>query len=170
MTSALFRLCMAVLLLIALASLSGCGFRPVYGGAASALSGAQVTAGGQDRISFLIQTSVEEQVGSGSSPYRLALTTNARERGLGRAGDGRATRFALTVTVGYTLRRTDGVDEAPIRGRVSERVVYEAPNDPFALLAARSSAEDRAAEVAGRAVVQALSLALREAREPGFAP
>jgi LPS-assembly lipoprotein len=110
-------------------------------------------------------SSLREQAGAGDSPYRIAVNTRVRERGLGRAGDGRATRFALQVTASYTLTRVDGVDARPIRGSLVERVIFEAPQDPFALLAARSQAEQQAAEVLGLAIMRDASLALRQARE-----
>jgi LPS-assembly lipoprotein len=123
-----------------------------------------------DRLDFLIVRAVREQAGSGSSPYRIALRTATRERGLGRAGDGRATRFALQVTVRYTLTRTDGVDEPAITGMVRERILFEAPNDPFALISARSQAEQRAAETLGLSVIRDASIAISRAREPRLNP
>ena len=168
--SRLRRAAIALILPAALASLSACGFRPVYGGKALAgIEGVHVVGSGEERIDFLIETAVREQVrgSAGDSPYRLSLTTTARETGLGVAGDGRATRYAIEVAASYTLERAGG-GEAPIRGRVDERVVYEAPRDPFALLSARSAAEDRAAQQVGRSVVQSLSLALRERNDPDF--
>ncbi|TRO95944.1 hypothetical protein FKB34_06145 [Glycocaulis profundi] len=165
------RLLAVLALAAALAGLSACGFRPVYGGAAAgALAGAPVSAGSEDRLGFLVANAVREQTGAGDSPYRIALSTSSRERGLGRAGDGRATRFALQVTVRYTLTRADGRDEPPVRGSVQERILFEAPNDPFALISARSQAEQRAAETLGLAVIRDASIAVGRARDPRLNP
>ena len=169
--SALRRAAAVMILPVAFAALSACGFRPVYGGGALAgIEGAQVVGSGEERIDFLIQTAVREQVsgGPGTTGHRLTLDTNSRESGLGVAGDGRATRYAIEVTARYTLEGLGEGARAPIRGQVTERIVYEAPRDPFALLSARSAAEDRAAQAVGRAVVQSLSLALRERNDPDF--
>jgi LPS-assembly lipoprotein len=160
------RIAAALIAAAVLAGLSACGFRPVYGvPEATALSGISVSASGEDRLSFLVGNALREQAGPGDSPYRITVRTLVRERGLGRAGDGRATRFALQVTALYTLARVDGVSAPPISGRLTERVIFEAPQDPFALLAARSQAEQRAAEVLGLAIMRDAGIALRQARD-----
>lgn len=170
----LFRSAAIVILVCGFAAgLTGCGFRPVYaGGALDGLDGVEVVGSGEERIDFLIETAVREQVsgGSGEGGARLTLNTVSSEIGLGVAGDGRATRYAIEVRVIYTLERFGGAGGEPITGSVSERSVYEAPRDPFALLSARSTAEDRVAQQISNALVQSLSLALRERTDPDFNP
>ncbi|WP_158272034.1 LPS assembly lipoprotein LptE [Marinicauda salina] len=138
-------------------ALAGCGFRPLYGGAPyAALAGARVEAG-PERVDYLVQNALRDHLGAGDSRYRITLNTETDERSLGVSASGRATRYALVITVDYRL---DGGPEA-VSGRISETAYFDAPNEPYALIATRSNAEERAARLAAERLARALAAQLQ---------
>ena len=149
--------------LIVAVGLCGCGFQPMYSGPAyRELPGLEITAT-DDRLGYLVEDALRDHLGGGQSRYRANLDVRMTEGPLGLSGAGRATRFRASASVRYRLEGPDGFEAD---GAISELVYYDAPGDPFAQVAARQAAEERAADlVANRLVVEFTSIIQR--RENG---
>ncbi len=134
------------------AGLSGCGFQPLYSGpGVQALPGLAIDTP-NDRIGYLVEDALRDYLGGSQSRYRAEMQTSFTESGLGLSAAGRAGRFRADLRVTYRLTGPDGFEHV---GLVSEPVFYDAPSDPYALIAARAAAEERAAEqVAERLVLE----------------
>lgn len=140
--------------------LAGCGFQPLYGGAGfSALPGIAIEAG-DDRVGYLVEDALRDHLGSGRSAYRAELDAAYGERPLGLSAAGRARRFSAVLQVEYTLFGPDGFEHS---GLLSEPVFYDAPSDPYALIAARAAAEERAADRIAEQLAQEFAIVLRRA-------
>lgn len=136
---------------------SGCGFQPMYATSGfRALPGLDIVSG-DTRQDYLIEQALDRFLGEGRSTHRLVLETEAEERSLGLSAADRASRFALTLTTDYILTGGSG---AAVNGSVSEVVYFDAPSDPYALLAARADAEERAADLIARSIVRDISATL----------
>lgn len=143
---------------------SACGFQPLYGGPNfSALPGLTIEAG-PTRQDYLIEDGLRDFLGGGNSPYRLEFQTETREVGLGLSAAGRAARFQYIVQIAYRLSPPEG---EPVTGTFMESVYFDAPSDPYGLLAARSDAEERAAGEVVQRLVQELAAELRRAENQG---
>ena len=137
---------------------SGCGFQPLYAtGGYAGLSGLAIETG-DTRQDYLVEAALDRFLGAGRSPYRLALDTEASELRIGVSAAGRANRYAYTLSTAYLL--TDGDGEV-LEGDVSETVYFDAPRDPYALIAARADAEERAADLLARALSRDIAAALQ---------
>ena len=141
--------------LVALA-VSACGFQPVYSPQSyRALGGLQVESG-PERIDFLVQNAISDFAGPGDSDYRLRVQIDTRQTGAGLSASGVATRMTLRGTARYQLSGA----ERPISGRVIESVTFDTQNAPYALIAARSEAEDRLAQLLAEQILSDISVAL----------
>lgn len=148
----------------ALVLTAGCGFQPLYGSQGfSGLPGLDIQSG-DTRQDYLIEDALDDFLGSGRSDYTLALETRTDERSLGLSAAGRASRFSYQVSTAYVL--TDRSGEA-LQGIVTETVFIDAPRDPYALIAARADAEERAADLIARRLAQDISAALERRRRQG---
>lgn len=142
----------------ALVLTAGCGFQPMYATPGfSALPGLTITTG-DTRQDYLIEDALLDFLGSGRSPYRVSLDTTTTESPLGLSAAGRAARFSYVVSSAYRLT---GPDNLSIGGVVRETVYFDAPSDPYALIAARGDAEERAAELIARRLTQDISTKLQ---------
>lgn len=141
--------------LISLILLSGCGFQPLYATPdIGNLSGLSVQTG-QTRLDYLLQDELETYFGTGRSPYQLVVSTTTRERRLGLSAQARARRYALETNSRYEV--LSGADIL-VSGQVREQIYFDAPRDPYALITARASAEERAASAIARLVAQDIAV------------
>lgn len=142
-------------LLIALVTLSACGFQPLYGGSGiRELSGITVESG-QTNLDYRLQGELESFFGTGDGPYRLVLETETDERRLGLSAQARARRYALEATCRYVLYRNS---EIVHQGIIREDAYFDAPNDPYALITARQAAEGRVALELSRLIARDISI------------
>ena len=153
---AIFPALMAVLV-----ALSGCGFQPMYATPGfDALPGARIVAG-DDRQDYLIEQALDRFLGPGRNARTLTLQVGSDEDRLGLSAAGRASRFAYHVRVRYTLSEPDG---GTVSGDVRETIFFDAPGDPYALIAARADAEERAADQIAEALARDLAAQLQRRR------
>lgn len=140
--------------------LSGCGFRPVYGGASyDNLRNVSVNVRGEDRFAYLVETALMERLGATDSRRgRLRINMRVRQQNLGVSADGEASRIALVVLARYAL---DLPGQPSLTGQVSERVAFETPREPYALISARANAERQAAETMAETILRTVSADLR---------
>lgn len=147
-------------------ALTGCGFQPLYSGAGfQALPGLEIDTG-DDRMGYLVEDALRDHLGGGRSNYRVEIQTDLREVPLGLSAAARATRFRADLQVSYRLT---GPENFAHVGGFTEAVYYEAPSDPYALIAARAAAEERGAEQIAVRLTRELTSVLQRA-DNGLAP
>lgn len=130
---------------LAAASLAGCGFTPVYGpdGTGAALLGQLSLDPPQDRNDYLLQRRIEERLGQATAgAWRLSTQIKTDDIGLGFTTDGDITRYNINGTTDYTLRRT-GSSEIFRQGKIQHFTSYSATGTTVATLAAKRDAEVR---------------------------
>ncbi len=149
--------------------LSGCGFRPVYAGPAyDSLGNVAVSVSGEDRFAYLVETALIDRLGQpGESAGQLQVSLRIRQRNLGVSADGEASRIALDVAARYALSIPGG---QRLRGETSERVAFETPREPYALISARANAERQAAEAIAESILRSAASDLRRRELGGSRP
>lgn len=149
--------------------LSGCGFRPVYAGPAyDSLGNVAVSVSGEDRFAYLVETALIDRLGQpGESAGQLQVSLRIRQRNLGVSADGEASRIALDVAARYALSTPGG---QRLRGETSERVAFETPREPYALISARANAERQAAEAIAESILRSAASDLRRRELGGSRP
>ncbi len=159
------KLLAAGVALAAILILSGCGFQPVYGGSSfDNLRNVSVSVTGEDRFAYLVEAAMVERLGAGDTAQgRLQLGIRVRQRNLGVSADGEASRIALEIRARYQLTLPG---QPRLTGQVDERVAFEAPQEPYALISARTSADRQASEAVAEAVLRTVSA---DMRRRGFA-
>lgn len=144
----------ALLLAMAL-PLAGCGFTPLYAtpGLSSGLSAIEVHAP-DGRVAFLMRQDLDDALGRDKDTppkYRLELTVDQRRDPRGLRLDNVAERYAISVTVAYSL-----VDVATGKtvhtGEVTSDVSYDSVDAPYAGIAARQDTQERVASDAARRI------------------
>lgn len=135
--------------------LAGCGFTPLYAtpGLSSGLSSIEVVAP-QGRVAFLMRQDLDDALGrdkSATPEFRLDLNVNQSRDPRGLRLDNVAERYALTVTVDYTL--TSIATGKPVHtGQVTSQVSYDAADAPYAGIAARQNTQEKVASDAARRI------------------
>ena len=155
---------MTGLALLGAAALSGCGFTPLYGsnGVMASLSGVAVETEDQDRVDFLLEQALRDNLDSRGEAHAYTLRTRARASStrLGVGADDVASRSSLALTVAYGLVRHS--DEAVIlTDAITVRASYDVPREPYAAVAAERDAENRAAREAADRIVSQLAREMR---------
>ncbi|XBQ17212.1 MAG: hypothetical protein ABL308_04880 [Oceanicaulis sp.] len=139
-------------------SASGCGFRPLYGGPGfAALAGLDVETG-QGRFDYLLADAVRDFAGPGRQSRTLIIETDLQEQPRGLSPTGEATRIVLRAVSRWTLQ---GGAETGLTGTTATSLGFDTPRDPFAVIAARSAAEERLAALQAEQVLQDVATKLR---------
>ncbi|MHB8286507.1 MAG: LPS assembly lipoprotein LptE [Caulobacteraceae bacterium] len=132
--------------------LAGCGFTPLYAtpGVSPALAAIKVEAP-QSRTAYLIRQSLNDQLSydpDTPARYRLTFVTTETRAPQGITINNVASRYDITLTVGYTLSDavTGKVVLTGIGGPVD--VSFDASTPPYASVIASQDGEARAAEQA----------------------
>jgi LPS-assembly lipoprotein len=160
------RIATAFAALLTVGALAGCGFQPLYGGPGyQALPGLEIEAP-NDRLGYLVDDALRDYLGGGRSQYRVELETGYAEAPLGISAAGRASRFSALVSAQYHLTGPDGFSH---RGSISETIFYDAPSDPYALIAAQAAAQERGAEQLAGSLAVEFATVLRRV-EAGLEP
>lgn len=155
------RVLIAGLSLALVPVLAACGFQPLYSSAPYRdLPGVEVETG-PTRLDYLVEDALEEEFGNGRSAYRLVVSTRSSERALGVSAEARARRYRLRLIADYTLFR--GADQI-VEGQIREPVYFDAPADPYGLMAARLSAEQQGADALARSIARQVALDLRRSQ------
>ncbi len=133
------------------ASLTACGFEPVYGpgGAASALrervviQSPETIGAPTDVDAYYLVRQLETRLGRATAPtYRLDLTLDTREVGQAITADGDITRYSLTGQASYSLvRLSDG--QIAASGEVNNFSGYSASGTTVQTLASETDAHER---------------------------
>lgn len=161
------------LLPIALASLSACGLRPVYGGGghgavAQALSNVEV-APIEGKAGWLVRNALNDRLSamqSGSGPrYRLVVKLDDNIAGLGLRADAAITRERRTLRARYQL-----VDEATGAQILDDTAGSDAGIDvtssEYATIAAEDTALERLSQTVADQIITRLALYSRKAANP----
>ncbi len=146
-------------------ALTGCGLRPVHGGAARAellpqLAAIEVSEQQGRRGVYFRNYLLDELNPDGiqvPGAYDLTVTLRQEQTELAIQLDNSATRYNLILGADFTLtRKSDG---QPVYGSATRRVVsYNVRGDPFATLVAEQDAERRAAREVARQIRAMLQL------------
>jgi LPS-assembly lipoprotein len=146
--------CAAGLLGLAAASLSACGFAPLYAQPGVAqLAGIDVVAP-EGRTGYLIRQHLDDALGkdrAGAPLYRMNLQLSEERYPRGVRIDNVATRYEYVLTAYYTLSQLSSGRMAKT-GRVRIELTYDSADQPYASIAAQQEAQDRAAEQAAQRI------------------
>lgn len=156
-----FQLALLTVLLGAVMALPGCGFQPVYAGPAyHQLAGVSVSVSGdEERFAYLVESAILTRTGTVDNPRgQLRVNLRSRQRQLGVSADGRATRVSLETEARYQLFLPG---HPTVHGESSERLAFEIPSPPYALLATFSASERQAAEALAESVLRTVAADLR---------
>ena len=96
-----------------------------------------------------------------AAPKQLEIRLTERIHRLGIRVDESASRVELALTANYLLTPESG---RPIRGSISETVVYDVPQQAFGEIAAQQDARERAAETLAPRIRSELAIRLAHAR------
>lgn len=129
------------------ASLSACGFTPLYGEAGVGSSLSRISVSTEDtRLGYRLREHLEDALARDAARpplWRLQTTVEQSRRPLGRRVDDTATRYELTVRGAWTLTPVSG--GTPLGGTETVTTTYAAADQPYAAIAAQQDGEDRAA-------------------------
>jgi LPS-assembly lipoprotein len=148
--------------------LQGCGFTPLYAtpGVSSGLSAIDVEAG-KGRVAYLLREDLDDALAHDKSrtpDWRLDLNIHQTRDPRGLTVNDVAERYDVGLTVSYTLTSL-ATGKTTDAGQVSTSVSYDEADAPYAGIAARQDAQERAAADIARRIQ--LKLASWMARHPG---
>jgi LPS-assembly lipoprotein len=140
---------------LALLSLGGCGFTPLYAapGVAGGVTHIQVVAP-QGRVGYLLREDLDDALGhaKGEAPkYRLEMVLDQVRQAHGLTANATAQRYELDLTVIYTLIDIS-TGKVATTGQVSSDVSYDSTDQPYAGIAARQDTQDRQASDAAQKI------------------
>jgi LPS-assembly lipoprotein len=133
------------------AGLSACGFTPLYANPnlTPALQAVDVVVP-QSRTGYLLREQLNDELGRNLATgprYRLTVTLEERRIPRGLRVNNIAAVYQVGLSVSYTL--TDAATGAVLlRAAAPVTVSYDAPDQPYASVAAQQDAEERAANQA----------------------
>lgn len=159
--------------LLAMLTLAGCGFRPLYGtasipgGAESAFGSIRIApvapTNDSDRIGYLLSDALDRAIHTPghheAARYELKLTLTDERRGLSIQDDSSTTRYNYRLTADWTLTPL-GSSAALASGRAETTASYNVVDSQYATLIARKDAEDRAAREISEQIKLRLAVAL----------
>ena len=152
------------LLLLSLASLGGCGFRPLYGGGTSSGPGKMLgkvrIIADRGELPFRLREALIENMRPAPANAPLTLTVDAKvtRDGLLIEDDDEITRFNLTLNVDYTLRRAG--QPAPLfKSEARSIAAFNATASQYATLVSEREVQARAAEDVADKITRRLAAA-----------
>ncbi len=150
-------------------ALGACGFSPMYGSSAvgSTLSQIRVETG-DERVDFLLQEALIDQMGSRHADGDLTLRTETDlgATGLGVGADAIVRRFSIRLEVDYALYR-DGETDPVLVGSTYGEASYNLSSSVYASMISEQDAQARAARMAAQRVSMQLVRALDEIQTHG---
>ena len=149
------RLSLEIAAGVAAAALCGCGFTPLYAtrGLSAGLSAIDVVAP-QGRVAFFMRRDLDDALGrdrAATPQWRLDLDVTQSRDPRGLRLDDVAERYALTITVDYTLTSV-ATGKTVHTGHVISQVSYDAADAPYAGIAARQDTQEKVASDAARRI------------------
>jgi LPS-assembly lipoprotein len=143
-------------------ALGACGFTPAYGpgGGAQRLQNAIALTDPVGRDGYLLNQRLEERLGRGgdTARYRMNVTPQVTQIGMGSTSQGLTTRFQLTGKAKYML--TDpATGSVLLEGQVASFTGYSATGTTVATLAAERDARRRLMVILADQVVDKLLMA-----------
>lgn len=159
---------------LAVATLAGCGFHPLY--APSANGGPAIGPVVVDQIDtkagHLLKAELEKLLqverNSGGAPQRLSVRVSESSVGLGFRVDESASRSDLVISAYYTLIGADG--KTILSSGASAGASYDIPNSAYGEIAAQDDARERAAENVAEKIRADLAVRLAQLRARQAAP
>jgi LPS-assembly lipoprotein len=154
------RLTRAGLALVVSAILSGCGFRPLYGGSQDVEADAALAAVHvepiPERIGQLVANALRDSFNPRGATvetrYNLKVTVNASRSDLAIRRDGTASRELYVASAGFQLSSKDG--KPALGGSARSNNSYDIGENEYSVVVANDDAQTRAA----RDIAQQISL------------
>ncbi|MBW0143946.1 LPS assembly lipoprotein LptE [Sphingomicrobium clamense] len=155
----------ALLLAIATAGLSACGFRPLYADGASGVAGSQLSlvAVGpiDDRSGWLLRNALIDRLGGGAMPdgarYRLDVEIDDDITRFGIRGDAAATRERRTLRARYQLVDMQ-TGETVLDSTAGSDAGIDITSSEYATVAAEQTAAERLSKEVADDIVNRLGL------------
>ena len=149
------RKLVALVVVMALPALSGCGFTPLYGapGVTSGLAGVDVITP-EGRTGHLLSEDLQDDlaIDRGKAPvYRLALNVDEQRYARGLSTEQLATWYELSLKVSYSLIDIES-GKTLTAGIMPVSVSYNAVGDPYAGIVAQQDGQKRAAAEAAQRI------------------
>jgi len=160
----------ALLAILALPGLSGCGFTPLYAtaGVSSGMAGVDVITP-EGRTGHLLSEDLQDDLAvdhARPATYRLALAVDETRYERGLSTEQLATWYELSVRVSYSLIDISS-GKTLTAGVMPISVSYDAANDPYAGIVAQQDGQRRAAgEAAQRIRTKIAAFLARQAKAP----
>ena len=156
-------------LLLSLAALGGCGFRPLYSGGTQngpgRLLGKVRIIADRGELPFRLREALIENMrpASAGAPLTLTVKTSVTRDGLLIEDDDEITRYNLTLEVDYTLRRANS--PAPLYTNNARTIAaFNATASQYATLVSEREVQARAAED----IAEKISRRLAAAYDPAW--
>jgi LPS-assembly lipoprotein len=145
----------AVLIVLVLAALGGCGFTPLYAtpGVTPGLSSIEVNVP-HGRTAYLLSEALNDALGrdrSAPAAYRLDVTLIEKRYPRGLRQDNTANLYEAHVIVNYQLTEIDN-GKVLTTGSEPVEVSYAATPEPYAGITAQQDAQQRAADEAAQRI------------------
>lgn len=148
------------------ASVSGCGFTPLYAqqGLTNKLSQISVDTS-QTRTGYFLGQALRNGLGesNGRPLYRLKVTLKENHYQLGYRVDDTATRSELTDNVTYELKDM-ATNKVLLQKTFTETVTYNVSSSPFTGIVSQQDAEERLAASAARTIQTAVALYFHDSK------
>lgn len=154
-----------LLIALALAGLSACGFQPVYapGGSASFASGNITVEEIPGRSGYMLRRALQRELAAGlpnvNGPATLNVKLKERLTRLQFKPDGAASRSSFEAQCTYTLF----IEGSSIKGDADFETSFTVPDEPYADISAQTGAADRTMRQLASRIVDDLRLKLSTA-------
>ncbi len=166
------RIAQALAAAALVAALAGCGFRPLYGSHASAVSAEELAqvriAPLKDRIGQLLHIRLSKSMHprgkARKGVWLLAIELIETTQRLGIRKDETATRANLTLEAKFELRRME-TNKAAFKGRSVITISYNILESRFGTVASRADAERRATRELGDNIKNRVALFLAQQQQ-----
>lgn len=154
--------------LLSLAALGGCGFRPLYGGGSGSGPGAlfgsvRVEAAKRGELPFRLREALIKNLrpARADAPLTLEVAAQVTRDGLLIEDDDEITRYNLTLVVKYRIYRgnSDGTVPPLFAGEARSIAAFNATASQYATLVSEREVQARAAEDIADKIVKRLAAA-----------
>lgn len=142
----------AVLSVLALTVLSGCGFKPLYAGGGDLIG--RIELGDVDgRSSYYLREALRRRLGDGQDGalYRLEVATEIETDSLVLREDDATTRFSYRATASVQVTRLE-TNETVLTDEVRVISSYDATSSPYASRTAERAIEQQVADTLGERI------------------
>ena len=158
---ALGTLAVCIVIGLSSASLSGCGFAPLYAqtGLTTSLSQVEVVVP-QTRTGYFLEQDLRNGLGSDDTSrkaYKLIIRMKENHYSVGYKVDDTSTRSEITTAVSYVLKDS-ATGNVLLTNNLSETVTYDTSTSPFAGVISQQDAQKRVSTAISQQIQRDLAL------------